>query len=279
MPHASPPSPPLPPELEAVRARYPEIYAIVSPPRCCSTALARVFWEHPKIAYYCHEPFEVTYYRDASLDDVARQLLEPLALAKISCRLAASTAEALLVKEMPYQVGACFPLLTSLATAPLVFLLRDPRLNVASRIKKKLEVGDSPFFPLEETGWELLRRQVDECDRSSIPYVIVHSADVRNRPLAVLPELFARLGLEFDERLISWQACEDVEIDNLGGDHSHLYRSVLASTGLRPETAEPPPVEDFPTEGGLREHLVRCLEIYEELSSSPARIVPSRFAG
>lgn len=272
----NPPSrqPILPRELEPIERLYREVYAIISPPRCSSTALARVFWEHPSIASYCHEPFEIAYFRGAPLADVARKLEEPLDLGGIPGAATDAEAEALLIKEMPYQVGPCFPHLVALATLPLVFLVRDPRLSVASRMEKKREVGDSPIFPLAETGWELLREQVAYCDRHAIPYLIVRADDVRDRPLEILPQLFERLGLGFSEEMLSWEACADVDIDNLEGDHSHLYRSVLSSTGLTPETEELPPVESFPTDGGFRDHLSLCLEIYDELSSSERRISP-----
>ena len=67
--------------LAGIAARYPEIVVIISPPRCSSTAFARVFWEHPEVRYYCHEPFEVTYYDDAPLADVAAKLEAPIDLA------------------------------------------------------------------------------------------------------------------------------------------------------------------------------------------------------
>ncbi len=261
-------------ELEDAVARYSRVFTVVSPPRCCSTAFARVFWEEPSIAFYSHEPFEVMYFESASLAEVAARLRDPLALRGVSSRSTNLDAKALLIKEMPYQVGACFPLLASLSTPPLVFLLRDPRLSIASRMNKKREVGDSPIFPLVETGWELVREQVAHCRRHEIPHLIVRADDFRNHPLAVLPEIFARLGLDFAPEMVNWDSRSDLDIDNLGGDHSHLYRRVLASTGLSPGTESPPPVESFPTEGGFREHVALCLEIYEELSRSPARISP-----
>lgn len=266
------PEPKLPAEFEAVRRRYPEIYTIVAPPRCSSTALARVFWEQPSIAYYCHEPFEISYYRQAPLTEVAEKLLQPLDLATIKCASSGPDASSLVVKEMPYQVGECFHLLAALATAPLVFLVRDPRLNIASRIEKKQEVGDSPFFPLVETGWELVQAQIDYCRRHSVPHLIVSAADFRNRPTEIFPELFSRLDLSFSRQMLSWRACEHVEIDNLEGDHSHLYTSVLSSTGLTPEVEELPPLEWFPVEAGVRDHVARCLEIYRTLLDSPARL-------
>ncbi len=261
--------------FEAVRERFPEIFLIVSPPRCCSTALARVFWEHPSIRYYCHEPFEISYFRNAPLEEVAAQLLRPLDLESV-CGEVASGAKGLVVKEMPYQVGDHFPILANLATAPIVFLVRDPRLNIASRMARKRQVGDSPIFPLVETGWELLRKQIQYCRDQQIDHVVVTATDLRNRPLDVLPEMFRELGLEFGDEMATWEPCQDVEIDNLEGDHSHLYRKVLRSTGLRPERREPPEVEGFPIEGGFREHVAECLEIYDELAGSPERVsVPS----
>jgi hypothetical protein len=264
-----------PREFEAVRIRYPEIYVIVAPPRSSSTAFARVFWEHPSIGYYSHEPFETTYFRDAPLADAAATLRDPLELEDIKSVDTGPEAEALVVKEMPYQVGTRFPILTELATAPVVFLLRDPRLNISSRMEKKTEVGDDPIFPLVETGWEMVRRQVRYCEAQEIQHLIVSSDDFRNRPLELLPQVFAKLGLDFSEEMLSWRPCEEVEIDNLEGDHAHLYATVLSSSGVYPEEA-PPPLEWFPEEGGFRDHVSRCLEIYRELLESPARLRPDQ---
>ena len=63
----------LPPSFAALRSAYPEIFVIVSPPRSNSTAFARVFWEQPSVRFYAHEPFEVTYYRERDLSEVAEK--------------------------------------------------------------------------------------------------------------------------------------------------------------------------------------------------------------
>lgn len=250
--------------FEAVRERYPEIYVVVSPPRCSSTAFSRVFWEHPSIRYYCHEPFEIAYYRDASVQQVAAQLATPLDLLPVKGHRPEPDAAALVVKEMPYQVGTHFRLLAALTRHPIIFLLRDPRLNIASRIEKKLEVGDSPVFPEIETGWELLAAQIECCREREIDHLVVSADAFRNRPREVFPEIFASLGMSFAPEMLDWRACADVQIDNLGGDHSHLYRAVLSSTGLTPEV-DPPPIDWFPVAGGLQDHVARCVEIYREL--------------
>ena len=264
----------LPVPFDAIRARHTAVYVIVSPPRGGSTAFARVFWEHPSVGYYSHEPFEVTYYRKEGLAEVAARLADPLDLAAIDSATERPRGDSLVIKEMPYQVGEHFPLLARLATEPLVFLLRDPRLNIASRIEKKLAVGDSPFFPLIETGWALIAQQIDYCRQQGIAYVIVEASDFRNAPASVFPQVFAAFGLDFTPAMLSWPAHPDVEIDNLDGAHTHLYRRVLMSTGVEPATEAIPPLDVFPMEHGVRDHVAESLEIYHHLCRDARRIVP-----
>ena len=142
--------------LTGLEERHRDVLVVVSPPRCSSTAVARLLWEHPEVRFYCHEPFEVTYYDGLGLDAVADKLSEPLDLAALTSTRPAPGGDALVIKEMPYQVGERFELLAELATRPIVFLVRDPRLAIASRMRKKREVGDSADFPKVETGWRLL---------------------------------------------------------------------------------------------------------------------------
>lgn len=265
----------LPPQaalLNVVKEKYSHIYAIISPPRCSSTAFARVFWEHPSIRYYSHEPFELTYYAEAGIEKVHQKLLNPLDLCAINSDPSANKGEALVIKEMPYQVWHNFPLLAELATKPLVFLIRDPRINIASRMNKKCEVGDSPYFPHIETGWELLNSQIAQCQTQNIPYLIVDGADFRNKPDLIFPQIFEALSLEFSPAQLSWQPQTDLDLDNLGGAHRHLYYHVLNSAGMEPDRDVPPPLSSFPAEHGVRNHVAACLQIYKELQADPARI-------
>ena len=265
--------------VAALRRRYPAIHVIVSPPRCSSTAFARLFWQHPEVRYYSHEPFEVTYYEGRGVEAVAAKLARPLDLLDLDGFAGERRGERLVVKEMPYQVGDRFPLLAEIATPPIVFLLRDPRLNIRSRMRKKREAGEAILFPEVETGWELLRRQVEWCREQGVPHLLVYSRDFRNRPLEVLPEVFDQLGLEFSPALIEWPECAEVELDNLGGRHSHLYQRVLESTGIVPEEVEVPTIESFPETGGWRRHVVSCLEIFSELADADERVLPDSEPG
>ena len=261
-------------EFASFRDRHERIYVIVSPPRCSSTAFARVFWEQPSVRFYCHEPFEVTYYMGQGLPEVVGKLETPLDLTTIKQFAADTDAHELVIKEMPYQVGDNFPLLAALATKPLIFLMRDPRRNISSRRRKKLEVGDSPLYPFVESGWALLATQVEYCCRAGIDHLLVDSADFRGLPEAIFPQILERLALPYSSEYLQWQTCEEVELDNLGGKHRHLYGEVLASTGLKPDGGPTPALDSFPMEDGVREHVARCLEIYERLREAPERVLP-----
>ncbi|MEO0557833.1 MAG: hypothetical protein AAF170_06580 [Bacteroidota bacterium] len=260
--------------LEALRDRHARVHVIVSPPRCGSTAFARVFWEHPTVRYYCHEPFEVTYYQNEGLEAVAEKLAAALDLAALGAEVFPES-DSLVLKEMPYQVGDRFSLLARMATPPILFLIRDPRLNIASRIAKKEEVGDSPVFPLIETGWTRIAEQVAYCRDHSIPYHIVEANNFRNTPLRLLPQVFEAFGLSFTPEMIAWDPYPDHYLDNLEGTHTHLYRRVLTSSGLQPATEPVPALETFPKAHGLRAHVAACMEVYEGLRRDPNRLHPA----
>jgi len=264
----------LPALFDAIRSRHTSIYVIVSPPRCSSTAFARVFWEHPSVRYYSHEPFEVTYYMSQGLAEVAAKLSGPLDLATLNPTADAGPGNSLVIKEMPYQVGDNFPLLVGLATKPLVFLIRDPRLNIASRMKMKRVAGDSPFFPLVETGWALMVQQIAYCRQHAIPYLIVDSTDFRNTPVGVFRQVLTHFGLDFTSMMLEWHPHHEVDLDNLAGAHNHLYRRVLTSTGLQPAKEVIPPLDTFPTKNGFRDHVADCLEQYRHLCRDERRIFP-----
>ena len=259
-------------KFDAIREQYDEIFVIVSPPRCSSTAFARVFWEQPSIRYYAHEPFEGTYFMGQDLNYVIDNLRNPLDLRDIKSYSFADLGRSLVIKEMPYQVEENFPLLRSLTKKPVIFLTRDPRQYIASRMAKKKEVGDDPLFPHVETGWQLISDQIKYCKENTVPYMIVDAKDFRNQPEVIFKQIFERLGLPFRDDMLSWNSRPDVDIDNLEGDHHHLYQEVLSSTGMLPDKDAILAINSFPTEQGYRDHVKHCLQIYQRLQVSPARI-------
>ena len=255
-----------------IKKEYEDIYVIMSPPRCSSTAFARVFWEQPSIRYYCHEPFEGLYFMGKGLDYAIDNIRNPLDLGDIKSYSRGELGRSLVIKEMPYQVGEFFSSLISLTSNPVIFLTRDPRQNIASRMAKKMEVGADPLFPQVETGWELIADQIKYCKEHGIQYLIVDAKDFRNNPAYIFNQVFDRLQLPVHQGMLSWQSRPDVDIDNLDGDHHHLYQEVLSSTGMLPDTDAIPSLDSFPKENGYQDHVRACLQIYERLLASSARI-------
>jgi hypothetical protein len=180
-----------------IRDAYAEIYVIVAPPRTSSTALSRIFWEQPSVRYYAHEPFEVVYFNQRPVGDALAKLRKPLDLRAIKRNPGDGVGRTLVIKEMPYQVGDYFSYLVSLTRKPVIFLIRDPRQNIYSRMRKKIEVGDSPLFPLIESGWQLLDSQISSCRQQGIPFVIIDSADYRRAPEPMFKAFFSAMDLPY----------------------------------------------------------------------------------
>jgi Sulfotransferase domain len=259
-------------ELELVASAYDDVVLVLAPPRTASTALARVFWGHDAVAFYAHEPFDRSFHQGAPLATAATAMLEPLDLRRV---LGAPTRGiGLLVKEMTFQVGNAAGTLVELATHPVVFLLRDPRLAIWSRMRM-LGGGSEPVpFPPAETGWTALQEQVRHCRLNRIDYVLLDASDMRRAPDTVLGALFARLGFAFSPALLSWPAVDVNRLGGLGDAQRHWYRRILESSGIEPPVEPIPPLERFPEEHGLRAHVEWALDVYEELRRDPCFLAP-----
>ncbi len=260
--------------VERLRERHGEIYLIVAPPRTASTALARVLWQHPEVGWYSHEPFDRVYHRGAGPESAAAALERPASV-RVAADGRAARGRRLVVKEMTFQVGGHFGALAALTSRPVVFLLRDPRLAIASRMRQLEREGSDPLFPPAESGWAALGAQVADCRGGGRPYALLDSTDLRNRPLEVLPPLFERLGLEFSADFLRWEPAGRLEIGELGGlegEQSAWYERVLSSRGLEPARSAPPDLGTFPEERGFRDHVRECLALYRELGADEHRI-------
>lgn len=250
---------------ERLHERHGEVYAIVAPPRTASTALARILWNHEQVGWYSHEPFEATWYQGAGSERAAELLDAPDRVTDLGGR---GAGRALVVKEMTFQVGDAFPLLAALATQPIVFVIRDPRLSIASRMRVLARSGRREVFPLRESGWEDLTRQLDHVRRQGIPHVIVDSSDLRARPESVVPPLLARLGLTFSPDLLAWESSTATGLSSVSGADDPFYQRVLDSRGLEAPAERIPDLTEFPADGGFRRHVAECVERYEELVRS-----------
>lgn len=252
-----------------ISAQYDCVYLIVSPPRCGSTVLSRVFWEQPSVRYYSHEPFERMYYGNLGLDSALHDLANPIDLTR--CYKPKALGGSLLVKAITFQVGAYAPRLFQIARAPVLFLIRNPEVSIRSKIRGRLEIGLPVPFPERETGWQSLADQAHLAEASQVPYFVVDFADLQNSPAKILSSICRRWGLPNASPSFAYTASPDFPLDNLGGVHMHFYQRALTSPRIekaefQSEYAELPEAET------LKTHIEYCQGVYEALRRSPFRI-------
>jgi hypothetical protein len=249
--------------LRLVRERHGEVLAIVAPPRTASTALARILWNHAEVGFYSHEPFEPTWYRDAGVEVAAELLEAPSPVGELGGT--ATDGTALVVKEMTFQVGDAFPLLAELATRPIVFLIRDPRLSIASRMEVLRRSGRPEVFPLRESGWDDLMAQLDHVRSAGVDHLVVDSHELRSSPATVVPPILSALGLAFTPDLLRWKPSTATGLSAVSGPADPFYQRVLESGGIEPPRESPPTLDSFPAEQGFRAHIAECVKRYEAL--------------
>lgn len=253
-----------------LRERHGSVHVIMAPPRTSSTALVRVFWRHPTIGYYNNEPFDRHYHHNEDI----RSVLDNMDAAEVPVP-GPSAGSGLLIKEMTFQAAPHFDLLADVATSPLIFVIRDPRLSIASRMRMVEQGGGEPLFPHNETGWDALYQQIRACRADDRPYLLLHADDFRREPETVLSGLFEQLGLSFSTDQLHWQPAPGMRMGNLEGEQDNFYVRVLNSRGLQPPSESPPSLEGFPVYGGLRAHVRRSMDLYEELLTDPNLIRPA----
>ncbi len=254
--------------LEKIKQTYNEIYIILSPPRCSSTTLARVFWEHPTIGFYSHEPYEVVYHHQMSLEHAYHFIENPIPLKN-------NAGTNLIIKEMTFQVRDHFLDIPKITKHPLIFLMRDPRLNFWSRIKKFEEGANESGLSYEnagiDAGWHELFAQINQCKKLNIPYFIVDSTEFRNAPQIVLSKLFDKLNLSFSEKMLEWSPRPDINLCKPGGEHiKHFYERALESTGIQPAFEPLPGIDAFNPQ--VRPLLEKCNQIYLTLQQDENRL-------
>lgn len=258
--------------LAQIAKEYQDIYILLAPPRSASTAIARAFWQHPKILAYCHEPFDVAYRRHFQLRDIPLSFRQAIQTST-AMQDDIDERDSLFIKEMTFQVGPYFPLLFSLTKQPLLFVIRNPLLSIASRMRKLQEGEQNALFPFIEMGWSDLLQQVTYCWEHHIPYIIVDSNDFRANPQAMTLVICERLGLRFVTKMLTWRPLTEKSLGNLGGEQDHWYQRVLTSTGVQPATEEVPSLSAFPEAEGFRKCIEICLNIYHSLLKDENRLV------
>lgn len=230
--------------------------AMWSGPRNISTAMMRswenrsdtVVWDEPLYAHYlvatgCDHPgrAETLEAHDADADAVASALSGPV------------PGDA----SIWYQKHMAHHLLPGMDRGWMdhvehCFLVREPTSMLASLHSK------TPFPTLEDTG---LPQQVglfrEVMSRRGEAPPVLDARDVLENPRDILKMLCKRLGLQFQEAMLSWPAGRR---ESDGAWAPYWYEAVEASTGFSSTFGEP---VEFPVE--LEEMLEDCRACYEEL--------------
>lgn len=287
--HDAPVWHPGPDLLTTLTETCPVRLTLVSPPRTASTSVARMLWQHQALTHHCHEPFEACYWGGPP-SSVRQNLSRPmevttgrhLPLAELP------TGSGLLLKEMTFQLDTeQFRLLAGLATAPVVFVLRDPAAATVSRLRIVRELYDAETFPPFESGWDALADQVELCRREGLAYVLVDADELRAAPEATARALLAALGLPAQDGVHTWAPRPGLRLvtPEVGALMSQartrddpFYRRVLASDGIKAvdpvdHTAQRRAI----AAAGLDEHVARWREIHARLRTDPrlVRAVPA----
>ncbi|TDB87234.1 hypothetical protein E1264_15365 [Actinomadura sp. KC216] len=258
---------------------------LISPPRTGSTAVARLLWQHELITHHCHEPFEASYWGGKGAESVDGCLGNPMRVATGDrVRLAdVPRGSGLLIKEMSFQLAAGpFDELAGVATAPLIFVMSDPRLSTTSRLRIVRELSGAPTFPPFESGWPSLAEQVARCRERGVPYVLIDSDDLRDDPAGMTAALVAAIGLPPQAGLETWSARPGLqlvspEVGALMSDvrraDDPFYRKVLGSTGIQPRArVDWDREEALISAAGLAGEVETWLGIYGELRADPGRV-------
>lgn len=135
-----------------------------------------------------------------------------------------------------------------------VILIRDPVDMLPSFAKGVTEPS------LHDTGYDTLTRLVDFLHERGHPTpAVIDSRDVLADPAGLLASLCTRVGIPFDETMLSWPPGPRPE-DGVWAEH--WYASVHRSTGFQPYT---PKDEPFPPR--LEPLLDECRPYYERLKT------------
>lgn len=232
--------------------------AMWSGPRNISTAMMRSFGSRIDTVVY-DEPLYAHYLQATGKDHPGREDVlkhHEQDWRKVVDELLAPLPEG---KEVYYQKHMAHHLLPMIERNWLpqlthVFLIREP-LEMLTSLVKNMERPT-----LEDTGLpqqvEIFRSTTERLGESP---PVLDARDVLSDPAFVLGALCERIGLSFDERMLTW---EKGPRDTDGVWARYWYDSVNASSGFHPYRAKG---EELPS--SLKDLFESCMPYYEELRS------------
>lgn len=234
--------------------------AMWSGPRNISTALMRSWGSRPD-THVIDEPFYAYYLRHTPHRDQHPGAEEVIAAQENDPQrvIAHLTGDIPGGKSIFYQKHMTHHMidgidLTWLSQVTNCFLIRNPREVIASFVKV------IPDVQIDQVG---LPRQVELFDHvrqitGEIPPVI-DSADVLRDPRGTLARLCDRIGVFFDESMLTWEAGRR-STDGVWA--KYWYSAVESSTGFSPYYAKSEPLPDH-----LRDLAAACDDLYQHMAA------------
>ena len=204
--------------------------AMWSGPRNISTAMMRAFENRPD-TNVVDEPLYAHYLKETGLKHPVADVViqsQPTDWRVVAEQLHAPLPEGVTVHYQKHMSHHLLPGIERDWMRGLVhaFLIRDPRAMVASYTQKRSDVT------LEDLGLpqQVALRDWVEAELEVEP-PIIDSKDVLLDPRGMLTALCERLGIPFDEAMLSWPAGRR---DSDGVWASWWYNAVMRSTGFQP---------------------------------------------
>jgi len=231
--------------------------AMWSGPRNVSTALMRSFGSRSDTVVV-DEPLYAFYLRETGLEHPGREEILARHEAEWERVVEALTAPLPAGRSVAYQKHMAHHLLPGVDTGWLAgfrqaFLIREPRAMIASLDKV---LAWTPR--LEDTGLPQQVRLFEELERrTGEAPPVVEARDLLADPPGILAALCARLGLEFEPAMLSWEPGPR-ETDGCWGPR--WYANTWQSTGFAP-----PRDERSELRSELEPLLEAALPLYETL--------------
>ncbi len=221
-----------------------------SGPRNISTAMMRS-WENRSDTCVIDEPLYAHYLRVTGLDHPGRE--EVLAHHDANWKTVIKQLVGPCEYSVFYQKHMTHHLLPNISRDWLydiehLFLIREPREMLTS-LKKQI-----PHPTLEDTGLPQQVELLGELKAIGKTPLILDSKDVLENPEAMLSLTCEKLGIRFDEAMLSWPSGSR---DSDGTWATHWYASVNASTGFE---AWKPKEEQVPAH--LKALCLECEALY-----------------
>ena len=211
--------------------------ALWSHPRSVSTSVERSFRERGDCTCH-HEPFMYFYYLEKQgtpYPGFDPEESRPRKLDDIAAMVSGDTPhnrDHVFFKDMSYYIiDHLDPLMPMMAKLVSIFLIRDPRLSLASYAKL------DPDFTLEEGGLEAQWRHFDALQRAGLPVMVIDAASISASPAPAMTLLCHFAGIPFIESALSWQP------DHLPDDWEQAkawHQGSIASTGFAPPDQRDP---------------------------------------